>query len=289
LATSKRTSLFVIRQASWVLGLVGDGLLQLAERLLHGGLDLASARSSVQGARGRLGRRPCQPRPRPVGVREGLSPWGSRSSRWTRARFLREATVNVVLAVPLQRESACPARQVQAGAVRSSDITPLVAVSLTRWGPRQQAHSYDRDPHAAAVRSTDRHRCRCNAGDADVLVRLPRPGRSPGCRHTIRVGGGLRLASTGSQPVRRRTYCNPSPLRGMRPWYACTIDGNFRLAQAAPCSPNRAAVEPADRMGDEEGHGVAPSPEARKVRLCGPPPQGFLFVLGRVFSARLAC
>jgi hypothetical protein len=172
--------------------------------------------------------------------------------------------VNVVLAVPLQRESACPARPVQAGAVRSSDITPLVAVSLTRWGPRHQAHSYDRDPHAAAVRSTDRHRCWCNAWDADVLVRLPRPGRSPGCRHTIRVEGGLGLASTGSQPVRRRTYCNPSPLRGMRPWYACTIDGNFRLAQAAPCSPNRAAVEPADRMGDEEGHGIAPSPGGAK-------------------------
>jgi len=49
--------------------------------------------------------------------------------------------------------------------------------------------------------------------------------------------------------------------RGMGLWYSCTIDGNFRIAQSVPYSPNRAAAEPADRTsGDQEGHRVAPPP-----------------------------
>jgi hypothetical protein len=53
--------------------------------------------------------------------------------------------------------------------------------------------------------------------------------------------------------------------RGMGLWYPCTIDGNFRIAQTAPCSPNRAAAEPADRTsGDQEGHRVAPPPGGAK-------------------------
>ena len=119
------------------------------------------------------------------------------------------------------------------------------------------------------------------------------PPGSPSQPTRLAIGPQRRLRSQ-SGPAMTRRFAETSPGRGplrsdlgsssarlvqFSPIARWNFGTHARLTEtsgspkAAPCSPNRAAAEPADRTsGDQEGHRVAPSsPRRREDRLCGPP------------------
>jgi hypothetical protein len=119
-------------------------------------------------------------------------------------------------------------------------------------------------------------------------VRAPSwPGASACYRPHQGVDGALRLAGgrkgltsnrswlglwvaprhPGTFPVLSSAVC---VIRGMELWYACTVDGDFRIVQAVPVRPNRAATGRGltVRFGRPGGHRrVAPPPAAQRPSL----------------------